>query len=348
MTPSIHAVALTAFALVSVACSSDSATQGALSEQSASAIPVAEPPRLVVYSGRAESLVGTLLQRFERETGILIEPRYGETTALSTQLLSEARQSPADVIFAQDSGYLGALSKANLLDPLPPTLLNSVDPRFRDPNGCWIGTSGRARVLVYSTALVKPEELPDKLEDLADPKWKGKIGWAPANSSLRAHLSYLRHRWGDERTRDWMQRLLANEPKAFPKNSPQITAVIAGEIHIGWVNHYYLHRQRGDVPARNYSFAIDGDPGNVLMVSGLGIRKGSVRRTEALKLIAFLLSEAGQSHFANHNFEYPTVPGAPTHPSVPPVAELRLAEVDQIHLADLGPTLTMLRQLGLR
>ncbi|MBL4845512.1 MAG: extracellular solute-binding protein [Planctomycetes bacterium] len=305
----------------------------------------AEAGTLVVYCGRGEALVGPLFKEFEQETGISVSVRYGKTAALASQLLSEGAESPADVIFAQDSGYLGALAKQGFLAPLPKELLDKVDPRFRGEH--WIGTSGRARVLVVS-ANVPDADLPASLKDLADPKWKGKLGWAPGNSSFQAHVSYLRHTWGEEETKAWLEAVQKNEPKVYPKNSPQVTAAIAGEIQLGWVNHYYLHRKGPNPGARNYSFKSAKDAGNVLMVAGLGIRAKSSNTSNARRLLEFLVRKSSQEYFARETFEYPTVPGIPTHTQVPALETLGLADVDQAHLADVGPTLKLLRELGLQ
>lgn len=309
--------------------------------------PAATGP-LVVYSGRGEGLVGPLLKRFEQERGVALSIRYGGTPELASQLASEGASSPADVIFAQDSGYLGALARLGLLEALPATLLERVDPRFRDPEGRWLGTSARARVLVYATGAIRPDELPDALADLAHPRWKGKLGWAPGNASFQAHVSYLRHAWGEERTRAWLVAVQANEPTVYAKNGQIVEGVLTGDVQVGWVNHYYLHRREEGAPAANYSFRAPKDAGNVLMVSGVAVRAGSPRAAQARELIEFLAGEAAQRHFAQETFEYPAVPGVPTHPRVPALDALGLADVDQAHLADVGPTLKLLQELGLQ
>ena len=304
---------------------------------------------VVVYSGRGESLVGPLFARLEAETGVDVEVRYGDTPELVTLMLTEGEQSPADIIFAQDSGHLGALSGRGMLATLDGELLGQVDERFRDEAGAWIGTSGRARVLVYNTASLSPESLPSSLKELADPRWKGKLGWAPGNGSFQSHVSALRHMWGEEETKAWLTAVAANEPTVYPKNSPQVEAAHEGAIQIGWVNHYYLHRKKTDgYKAENYSFSADGDAGNVLMLAGMGIRAGSPRAEDAAKVIAFMVSPTAQEYFAQETFEYPTRPGVKTRDGVPPVEELHLAEVEQSWLADLGPTRAMLQELGLQ
>jgi iron(III) transport system substrate-binding protein len=303
---------------------------------------------VVIYSGRSESLVGELLIKAEQATGVAVEVRYGSTPELVTLMLTEGEQSPADIIFAQDSGHLGALANQGRLATLDGELLSMADGRFQDPEGRWVGTSGRARVLVYNTDVLSVEDMPDSLKALADPEWKGKLGWAPGNGSFQAHISALRHLWGEEETEAWLQAVSANEPVKYPKNSPQVEAAAKGVIQIGWVNHYYLHRSKtDDYPAENYSFSAEGDAGNILMLAGMAVREGSERGEDAEKIIAWMLSEDAQRHFANHNYEYPTRPGIATRPGVPSVDDLNLVAVDQSWLADLGPTRVMLQELGL-
>lgn len=309
----------------------------------------ADASALVVYCGRGEALVAQLLDEFQKQSGVRLDVRYGATPTLAAQLRVEGDKSPADVIFAQECGALGALAEAGALAPLPADVLARVEPRFRDAGGRWVATSGRARVLVHDTDRVKVEDLPRRLEDLADPRWKGRIGWAPGNASFQAHVSALRHAWGEERTRAWLAAVQKNEPKVYPKNGPIVQAVAAGEVDLGWVNHYYLHRlRRPGWRVANASFAEAGDVGNVLMISGVGVRAGSPRAGAAARFVTWLLSDDAQRYFAQETFEYPVATDVPTHPQVSPLASLRLATVDPVHLTDLEPTLEMLRGLGLQ
>ena len=318
-------------------------------EAAPAAEAAAEAPVVTIYSGRGESLVGPLLDRAEAETGVKVEVQYGSTPELVTRMLTEGAESPADLIFAQDSGNLGALAKAGALAPLPQPLLDQVHPQYRAEGGEWVGTSGRLRVLVYNTDRLSPEDLPATLWDLTDPKWKGKLGWAPGNGSFQAHVSALRQAWGDDKTREWLQKVQANAPTVYPKNSPQVEAAGKGEIEVGWVNHYYLYRfDRETTPADNYRFPTAGDAGNVLMLAGVGVRKGSPDAEAAQKVVQWLISEGTQQYFATETYEYPTRPGVKTHPDVPALDPAELAAVPQAALADLGPTRTMLQELGLQ
>ncbi|MCI0396539.1 MAG: extracellular solute-binding protein, partial [Chloroflexi bacterium] len=170
---------------------------------------------LVVYSGRSESLVQPIIDRFEEGTGIEVEVRYAGTAELAATLLEEGANSPADVFYAQDPGGLGAVEAAGLLAPVPAELLAQVPARFASPDGQWVGISGRARVVVYHTELVSQEELPDDMEGFTDPQWQGRIGWAPTNGSFQAMVTTMRAVWGEERTRAWLEGIQANEPVAY-------------------------------------------------------------------------------------------------------------------------------------
>ena len=203
-------------------------------------------------------------------------------------------------------------------------------------------------VLVYNTDKVKSEDLPKSLADLADPKWKGQLGRAPGNASLHAHVSALRHLWGEEKTKSWLQGIKANEPLRFPKNSPQVKAAHSGEISIGWVNHYYLHKLKQEgYKAANYSFANEADAGNLLMLSGAAVRAGSKNPAGALKLLNYLVSDKVQAYFAQKRYEYPTKPGIKTHPDVTPLKDLKLANIDQKPLADVKKSIELINQLGI-
>jgi iron(III) transport system substrate-binding protein len=118
---------------------------------------------LTVYSGRSEELVGPIIEQFEQDSGIAVGVRYGDTAEMAATILEEGSNSPADVFYAQDAGALGALAEAGALAQLPATLLAQVEPRFRSPQGVWIGLSGRARVVAYNKADVDPADLPDSI-----------------------------------------------------------------------------------------------------------------------------------------------------------------------------------------
>jgi iron(III) transport system substrate-binding protein len=226
--------------------------------------------KLTVYSGREEELVAPLFERFERESGVDVDVRYGDSAELAATIAEEGDNSPADVFFAQDPGSLGAVEQEELLAELPDEILDRVPERFRDPDGHWVGTSGRARVVAYNTDELSEAELPNSILDYTDPKWKGKIGLPPTNASFQAFVSAMVLTLGEERTREWLQGIKANDPKLYEKNTPVVEAVAAGEIEVGFVNHYYLYlvkEEQPDAPVTN-DFLPGDDPGALVSVAG--------------------------------------------------------------------------------
>lgn len=327
---------------------SNSAKQAARSAMEVSTESMAgDPGSLVVYSGRSESLVGPIIEQFGEATGIDVQVKYGSTFEVAATLMEEGTNSPADVFFAQDPGGLGAVS--DLLSTLPGDVVLKVPEWARSPDGSWVGISGRARVIVYSTELVSEDELPTSVKDLTDPKWKGKIGWPPSNASFRTMVTAMRVMWDEDETRQWLMDMQANDPGVFPKNTPIVAGAGAGEVAVGLVNHYYLHRfiqEEGDDFAARNLFLKNGGPDSLVMVAGAGILETSSNRDNAETFMRFMLSKVAQQYFAGQTFEYPLVEGVKTHRLLPPIDSLNGPDIDLSILSDLQGTDALLRETG--
>lgn len=173
----------------------------------------------------------------------------------------KARIAQPIFIFAQDAGALGALAAAEMLTLLPSTLLEQVEPRFRSADGLWIGISGRARVVVYNTNKLTEADLPRSITGFVDPKWKGRVGWAPTNGSFQAFVTAMRVQLGEEATKAWLEGMIANDVKTYERNAAIVQAVANGEIDVGFVNHYYLYQmqsQSGNALAAANYYPADG------------------------------------------------------------------------------------------
>lgn len=300
---------------------------------------------LTIYSGRSEDLIAPLISRFSEQTGIKVRVRYGGTAELAATILEEGGNSPADVFFAQDASSLGALNRAGRLAPLPAPLLDLVAPRFRSPDGTWVGISGRARVLVYNTHRLSPEELPTDLEDLVRPEWRGRVGWAPINASFQSFITALRVTEGEEWTKDWLVAMRANQPRSYARNTAIIQAVASGEIDAGLSNHYYLYVLGRDtaLAAKNHVLS----RGSLMNVAGVGMLTTSRRADAAKVFVQFLLSPEAQQYITETTFEYPLVASAPVNPILPAVEEKELPDLDLNRLEDLEGTLRLLQDLGI-
>jgi len=304
---------------------------------------------LTVYSGRSESLVGPLLERFEAATGADLDVRYGDSAELAALLLEEGDRSPADVFFSQDAGALGALAGAGLLAPLAQATLDQVPPGFRDPAGSWVGLSGRARVLAWSTERLAEADLPASVTDLTDPAWKGRIGWAPTNASLQSFVTALRVLAGEDAARTWLDGIMANEPVVYEGNAQAVEGVAAGEVDVVLTNHYYVMRllaENGDAyPVANHFFPA-GDPGALVNVAGAGALASSDTPEASAALIGWLLGPEAQAYVATGTFEYPLVAGVAADPRLPALDAIGSPLVDLGQLADLQGTVALLQEVG--
>jgi iron(III) transport system substrate-binding protein len=304
---------------------------------------------ITVYSGRQEDLVEDLFAQFEEATGIKLDVRYGDSAELAATIAEEGDNTPADVFFAQDAGSLGAVGAEGLLEELPAATLDKVDERFQDPQGRWVGTSGRVRVVAYNTEALTEDELPDSIWDYADPVWKGRLGLAPTNASFQAMVTAMRLEAGDEQTREWLEGIAANEPRIFENNVQTLEAVASGEIDAGFVNHYYLYgllEEEPEAPVANH-FLAPGDAGALVNVAGAGILRTTDRPGMAQQLVDYLLGP-GQEYFATETDEYPLVDGVTSESELPPLSDLHGPDVE---LGSLGPelqaTLDMIDSAGL-
>ncbi len=304
-----------------------------------------------LYSGRNETLVGPLLERYAAEAGVTIDTRFGGTGELAATILEEGENSPASAFLAQDAGALGLLADEGRFQQLPNEILDLVDSRFRDPDGRWVGVTGRARVLAYNTDVLGEDQLPSSVRDLTDPAWAGRVGWAPENASFQSFVTAFRLLEGDDVVREWLEAMIANGAVNFgDSNTAIVQAIGAGEVDAGLVNHYYAYvvgREEGeDFPVANHFFA-EGDPGSLINIAGIGILEGAENTEAALAFTEYHLSPEAQEYFATETFEYPLADGVEASEGLILLSEIGHPEIDLGDLADLRGTLDLLAEVGL-
>jgi iron(III) transport system substrate-binding protein len=317
---------------------------------SATACGGSDDEYITVYAGRSANLVGPLLEDFAEESGIKIRVRYGDGTDLALGILEEGNNSPADVYYGQDVGALGALKADGRLTALPDALLQKVPASFRSPDGLWVGTSGRARVIVYNTDDINPNTLPSSILDYTQPQWKDRVGFVPRSDGFPEFVTALRVVRGEAFAKSWLESLKANNARAYPNNLAALQAVANNEVDVAFLNHYYLYRflaERGEgFKARNYYFT-NGDLGGLFLVAGAAVLSSSKKKDAAFKFVEYLLSEKSQKYFAENDHEYPLVAGVPQDSDLPPLSSLRAPDVDLSDLDDLRGSLELMRQAGI-
>lgn len=337
--------ALAAGMLVTVlaACSSD-----AEPDEGASDAPSGET--LTLYSGRSENLVRPLVEQLEGTLGFPIEVVYGGTPEITGKLLEEGEASPADVVFSQDAGALGLLDRSGMLEPLPATVTDLVPENYRAADGTWVATSARARVLVYNDDKVQPQDLPTGIDGLLDPKWKGRIGFAPTNASFQAFVTGLRVSRGEDGAREWLDAFDANEPVVFEGNGPLMEGVDTGQVSLGLTNHYYWFGLAEEKGADNLAVQIHyfeaGDPGALVNIAGAGVLATTDQSEQAVQFVAALLSPESQTYFADETSEYPVVAGIETQDDLRPLAEIGTSDIELAELSSLAETQALLQELG--
>ncbi len=240
----------------------------------------------------------------------------------------------------QDPASLGAV--APMMKVLDKSTLNLVDPTFTDRDGHWVGTSGRARVVIYNTDSDVP--LPQTIDDMTNPIWANQLGIAPTNASFLAFVSAMILERGEEGTRAWLEALAANHPVDFESNAPIVEATDNGELEGGLVNHYYLLRLRAEglgKHAENY-YIPAGDVGSLVMPAGVGIMSATDQPEAAWRFVDYLLSSSAQSFFATDTFEYPLIDGVPQPEGAPALSEINSPDID---LSDLAGVLDLATRL---
>ncbi len=313
-----------------------------------SGLVVGEGSSLVIYSGRSKGLVEPLVAAFSEQTGIQVDVKYGGTSQLAIAIMEEGGKSPADLFWAQDAGALGALGNSGLLRQIPTEIMSKLDASFVNANGTWVATSGRGRVLAYSSTRVNTNDLPTSVFDLADPKFKGRVAWAPSNGSFQAFVSAMTEMHGVENTREWLVAMKQNGSVAYTNNNAILQGIAAGEADYGITNHYYLLRSKAQDPnfPVEQTFFADGDVGNMLNVAGVGLLKSGKNTSAAERFLTFILSDESQLYIATDVYEYPVTEVEQGSGSMDPARKVAPV-LDLEKIADLESTIVLLRAVGL-
>jgi iron(III) transport system substrate-binding protein len=206
-------------------------------------------------------------------------------------------------------------------------------------------------VLVYNASQVKPDELPSSILELAQPRWKGKLGFAPSETDFQPLISSIAKLDGAPAAEKWLEGIKANG-KVYPDNETVVAQVNNGESAIGLINHYYWFRLRAEVGQSGMHSALayyaPHDPGDLLNVSGAAVLKSSSHQAAAQAFVAFLVSRQGQETLAHSDsYEYPLRPGVAAASVLRPFNQLQPAAIGPAQLGDGSAPLELEQKLGL-
>lgn len=276
-----------------------------------------------LYSGRHYEADKQLYEQFTKQTGIKVNVVQASGNELITRIEREGANSPGDLFFAEDAGVVGRVKDKGLFQPIKSAMLEqNIPANLREPQGHWFGLSTRARVIMYHMDRVKPEQL-STYEDLADPKWKGKLLVRSSSNVYNQSLMVgMMQADGEEKALAWAKGIVANMARA-PKGGDrdQIAAVMAGEGDIAISNTYYLGHliaagKPGEFDRLGVFFPNQKDRGTQVNISGIGVLKHAPNKDNAVKFVEFLTTPEAQKVFAAANFEYPARPGVEVSPVI--------------------------------
>jgi iron(III) transport system substrate-binding protein len=306
---------------------------------------------ITLYNGQHEQTTAALVAAFEHQTGITVNVRSGDEATLGNQILQEGSSSPADVFYTENTPVLEALREKGLLARIPASTLAAVPSRYDSAQGDWVGVSARVSALIYNTSQIAPSQLPSSILELAEPKWKGKVGFAPSETDFQPLITSIIKLDGMAAAERWLEGLQANG-KLYPDNETVVAQVNNSESAIGPVNHYYWYRLRAELGAAGMHSALryyaPHDPGELINVSGAAVLKSSAHQAYAQAFLAFLVGRIGQETIARSNsYEYPLRPGVSPAPGLRVFTQLQPAPLTPAALGDGSQALALEQKLGL-
>ncbi|MDH3194691.1 MAG: extracellular solute-binding protein, partial [Hyphomicrobiales bacterium] len=285
-----------------------------------------------IYSYRQPDLIQPMLDAFTAETGIETQVIFAEK-GLEERIRAEGANSPADIILTVDISRLAAAKDIGVTQAVDdPAVTANIPPQYRDEEGHWFGLTMRSRVVFASRERVPQDTI--TYEELADPKWKGRIctrsGQHVYNIGLFA--SMVAHH-GEAWTEDWLRGVKANlAVKPTGNDRAQAKAVHSGQCDIGLGNTYYVALMRTNekepeqkewAKSIKVLFPNAGERGSHVNISGMALAANAPHRATAIKLMAFLASDAAQKLYAETNHEYPVKAGVPVSEMVASFGQLK-------------------------
>ena len=300
-----------------------------------------------VYSYRQPILIDPFFQEFTKKTGIKVNVLHAKKGLLE-RLMAEGSDTPADVVLTVDISRLSQFVENDVLQPIESSILKSNIPsHLRDTNNRWFSFSKRARIVVTSKERID-SNLIQRIEDLADPMWKGKIctrrGSHVYNRSLLASIIAAH---GEEEAEKWAKALVANLARKPEGNDrAQVKAIHEGVCDLAIINTYYFGKMKfneKDIEQKNWAKAINliftnqNDRGNHINVAGGGVVKYAKNKENAIALLEFLTQPNAQVLYSTMNYEYPVNPSTELTVELKSWGNFKEDQLPVEKLAELAP-----------
>ncbi|MGB7316819.1 MAG: Fe(3+) ABC transporter substrate-binding protein [Planktotalea sp.] len=297
-----------------------------------------------IYSYRQPELIKPLTDAFTKETGIEVNVAYLQKGMIE-RLKAEGDRSPADMVLTVDISLLSGIVAGGFTAPVESELMNNnVPAQYRDPDGHWFGVTTRARIVYASKDRVAASDV-TTYEDLADPKWKGRICTRSGTHAYNVALtSAVIHHHGEAGAKAWLEGIKANLARKPQGNDrAQVKAIWSGECDIAIGNTYYMGAMLADPEQKEWADSVNvlfptfENGGTHVNISGVALVKSAPNRDNAIKMMEFLTSPMAQEIYAKANFEYPVAPGTSADPLVEGWGSFTADDVNLMTLAGNRP-----------
>ena len=275
---------------------------------------------LTVYTSRQPQLIEPIVEQFTNETGIKVNLLSGNAQELMERIDIEGEDSPADIFMTVDAGVLWQAAERDILAKIDSEILNkNIPAHLRDSKNEWFGLSKRARTIVFSSDQFKDNDF-STYEDLADPKWKGKLCLRTSKKVYnRSLIASMIDAYGFDKSKEVVSGWVSNlATEVFSNDTNALKAVSSGQCGVTIVNTYYLARLLDDPEYNNLSlfWANQSDRGVHVNISGAGVVKTSKNKKNAVLFLEYLSSNKAQDFYASANKEYPVLIGAKIDESI--------------------------------
>ncbi|HEY4200363.1 MAG TPA: iron ABC transporter substrate-binding protein [Devosiaceae bacterium] len=287
---------------------------------------------ILVYNAQHQALTQAWADGFTKETGIKVTLRNGSDTELGNQIVQEGAASPADVFLTENSPSMALVDGAGLFAPVDADTLAQVPENFKAADGKWVGIAARSTVFAYDNRKLKEADLPKSMLDLADAKWNGRWGAAPAGADFQAIVSALLQLKGEETTANWLKAMNDGATK-FKGNGAAMKAVNDGQVDGAVIYHYYYFGDQAKTGENSANVTLhyfrNEDPGAFVSLSGGGILASSKHAADAQAFLKWITGKAGQDVLKTGNsFEYAVGNGAQSNPKLVPIADLQAPKIE--------------------
>lgn len=299
--------------------------------------------KLTLYLGRGEGgLYENVIKAIEeRNPDLELGIRRGPTAALANAIVAErqAGVERADLFWAVDAGAIGMVSDAVNPRDLPGDLTGQLKDGFRYSS--WTPITGRVRTVPFNPQRIEADQIPSDIMALTE--IDKRVGWAPAYASFQSFVTAMRILRGDDATGSWLEGM-DRIARRYAGELGVVMGAERGEIDLGFANHYYTLRLKAGKPEARVELAFtDNDAGCLVNASGIVAINGSEL---AQNFVRYLLTKEVQSYLSREAFEIPMIDDAPAPPGLEALASVKPPRIDLTQLADLRPTLDLMRHAG--